>query len=71
VIVDPVYFDKGGNLNHLVLRNQMSVAAGTLDSGHDLQTTGHIYVLEAGEDYKIEYEPPQFDASSNSKIEVK
>jgi hypothetical protein len=49
----------------------MSVAAGTLNSGHDLQTTGHIYVLEAGEYYKIEYGPPQFDASSNGKLEVK
>jgi hypothetical protein len=64
-------FWQGGNLNHLVLRNQMSVAVGTLDSGHDLQTTGHIYVLEAREYYKIEYEPPQFDASSNGKLEVK
>jgi hypothetical protein len=60
-----------GNLNHLVLLNQMSVAAGSLDSGHDLQTTGHIYVLGAGEYYKIEYEPPQFDVSSNGKLEVK
>jgi hypothetical protein len=49
----------------------MSVAAGSLDSGHDLQTTGHIYVLGAGEYYKIEYEPPQFDVSSNGKLEVK
>ena len=60
-----------GNLNHLVSRNKMSVAAGTLDSGHDLKTIGHIYVLEAGEYYEIEDELPQFDASSNGQLEAK
>lgn len=60
-----------GNSNYLVLRNQLSVAAGTLDSGHDLQTAGDIYALAVGEYYKIEYEPPQFNASKNGKLEVK
>ena len=56
--------------SHLVSSNKMSVAAGTLDSGHGLKTIGHIYVSEAGEYYQIEDELPQFETSSNGKLDA-
>ncbi len=43
-------------------QNKIFIAAGTLDRGHGLKTSGHIYVLEAGEYYEIKDELPQFDA---------
>jgi hypothetical protein len=57
--------------NDLFSSHKISVAAGTLDSGHGLKTIGHIYVSEAGEYYQIEDELPQFAASSNGKLEAK
>jgi hypothetical protein len=57
--------------NHLVLNNKMSVAAGTLDSGHGLKTVGHVYVSEAGEYYQIEDDLPQFETLSNGKLDAK
>jgi hypothetical protein len=64
-------FWDAADLNHLVSSNKMSVAAGTLDSGHGLKTIGHIYVSEAGEYYRIEDELPQFEASSNDELDAK
>jgi hypothetical protein len=52
-------------------QNKMSIAAGTIDSGHGLKTIGHIYVLEAGEYYEIKDELTQFEASSNGQLESK
>lgn len=59
------------NSSRLVSGNKISVAAGSLDSGHGLKTIGHIYVSEAGEYYQIEDELPQFEASSNGKLDAK
>ena len=56
---------------HPASKNKISVAAGTLDSGHGLKTIGHIYVSEAGEYYQIEDELPQFETSSNGKLDDK
>ena len=64
-------FWHSADLNHLVSNNKISVAAGTLDSGHGLKTIGHIYVSEAGEYYQIEGDLPQFKASSNGKLDAK
>lgn len=57
------------DLNHQASNHKISISAGTLDSGHDLKTIGHIYVSEAGEYYKIEDELPQFEKSSGGKLE--
>ena len=51
--------------------NRMSVAAGTLQNGHGLKTIGHIYVSEAAEYYQIEDGLPQFETSSNGRLEAK
>lgn len=51
--------------------HKLCVAAGTLDCGHGLKTIGHIYVSEAGEYYQIEDKLPQFEASSNGKLDAK
>jgi hypothetical protein len=64
-----LFWDSAG-LNNLSSSNQMSVAAGTLDSGHGLKTIGHIYVSEAGEYYQIEDDLPQFETSSNGKFDA-
>jgi hypothetical protein len=64
-------FWQAADLNHFISNNTMSVAAGTLDCGHSLKTIGHVYVSEAGEYYKIEDELPQFEASSNGKLDAK
>ncbi len=63
-------FWHAADLNHLVSNNERSVAAGTLDRGHGLKTIGHIYVSEAGEYYQIEDELPQFETSSNGKLDA-
>jgi hypothetical protein len=63
-------FWDAGDVDHLAPGNKMSVAAGTLDSAHGLKTIGHIYVLEAGEYYQIEGDLPQFEASSNGKLDA-
>jgi hypothetical protein len=64
-----LFWDSAG-LNNLSSSSQMSVAAGTLDSGHGLKTVGHIYVSEAGEYYQIEDDLPQFETSSNGKFDA-
>ena len=61
VILVPVFWQES-DLNYMFSQNKMSIAAGTLDSGHGLKTSGHIYVLKAGEYYEIKDELPQFDA---------
>ena len=64
-------FWQEGDLSFISSSKKMSIAAGTLDSGHGLKTIGHIYVLEAGEYYEIKDELPQFEASSNRQLESK
>jgi hypothetical protein len=70
VILVPVFWQESDS-NFMFSQNKMSIAAGTLDSGHGLKIIGHIYVLEAGEYYEIKDELPQFDASSNGQLESK
>ncbi len=49
--------------------NRISIAAGSLDSGHGLKTLGHVYVAEAGEYYSIHDDLPQFPYSNDNKLE--
>lgn len=50
--------------------NRISIAAGSLDQGHGLQTIGHVYTAEAGEYYQIDDGLPQFAYSNEDKLEI-
>ncbi len=50
-------------------KNRMAVAAGTLDDGEALKTTGHVYVSEAGKYYSLDDGLPQFQESNSGALE--
>jgi hypothetical protein len=50
-------------------QGRISVAAGTLDDGAELETIGHVFVSEAGHYYRIDDGLPQFETGNAGALE--